>query len=116
MGIADYLERTAKVIVSSRFGGETVIYRPGGDGGPYPIQARVFREQPEDSIESNRARSLSAVVEVRNEGDTAVGIGSPNVHADLIDVVLKEGSPAVKCRIVEILAQDSAMWRLRVQA
>ena len=92
--------------------GEEVTYYPSGqEFGPVTLSAVVERREVDPSgFGATQALVQEAVVHLPRTLVPTVVKGK-----DLMDVVLFEGMPPVRCRVVRVTHGDAGMWDIEVQ-
>ena len=84
-------------------------YENGTISGGRSIRAIVERTEPEILQYSVESGSLTVDVELWISTDPVLGVSVVNPGKDLADVVVIDGQPAQRVRIVEIIDEDPGM-------
>lgn len=112
MGLLDdQMDIDAEAFADSDSFGESVVYTPAS-GSPVTINAVIVRV-PQESAAEGQGTTVHIEAFVRN--DATYGVTTVNRGGDKISVSWKKGGTAADFKVVEILDQDAAMWRLRLR-
>lgn len=111
MSFKDLMKRDAMdTIENSDEFAEAIVYTPYG-GAAKTISAIVIRNRIEpNSQDQNRSLVNQVIIEIAN--DLTSGITTINKGQDKVSLPALIGSSNSDWLIVDIVAQDDAMWRL----
>lgn len=96
---------------------ESIDYYPSGNlNDKRTFNAIVVRGEVNtlQNLDAGDALALEATVTIANTSDQTKGIDTVDKGSDLLDIVIREDTPAVRCRVVRILRADAGMYVLGV--
>lgn len=96
---------------------ESIDYYPSANlGDKRTFNAIVVRGEVNtlQNLDAGDALALEATVTIANTSDQTKGIDTVDKGSDLLDIVIREDTPAVRCRVVRILRADAGMYVLGV--
>lgn len=108
----EMLAAHAQCVGSTQHGAEEVTWTPLA-GTPRTFSAQVVRLGQVSGTGPGRSITLRAVLELPVH--PTAGVPDGLTPTDTFDVVLTRGSPAVPCRIVQVLSHDAGSIKVEVE-
>lgn len=95
--------------------GESVKYKPVGDGDPRTINAVVTRGRPEELEGADYGHSPLTTIFVENNNVTGIASDEIDTGGDMVEYAVRIGEAVEDRRITKIIQQDAGMLELELR-